>query len=231
MSLVLVLHLIFLSLPMCAMQPLVSVYKAKVYNWIKTDELKELLNGHILSNPLPHIEIKQLVFDGADPNVKADENDYKGCSWFEALLLHSHECAHFWCTANFLFLHGANPNLHPNGLLGSLCHSYLEDDHSYLDERKSRIAYLIMCGADIRARNSRGETPLFNTIKGHVALMKYGMSSLPKRAGLVERLLELGAAGDIEIPDYEGETPLSLVQKKGLTCILQLFEKYKNKTP
>lgn len=224
MSLVLVLHLIFLSFPVCAMQPLVFVYNAKVYNWVKTGELKELLNGHILSNPLPHIEIKQLVFDGADTNVKADKSHYKGCSWFEALLFYGDMCEHFWDTINFLFLHGAQTNLHPNGLLSSLCYS------STLEGSQTRIAYLITCGADVCARNSKGETPLFNTIYGYLALRKYGISSLPKTAQLIERLLELGAICDIVIPDNEGRTPLSLAQNNGLTCILQLFEKYKSKS-
>jgi (2Fe-2S) ferredoxin len=221
MSRVLVLHLIFLSFPVCAMQPLVFVYNAKVYNGVKTGELKELLNGHILSNPLPHIEIKQLVLDGADPNVKADESHYKECSWFEALFLYSHECAHFWDTIDFLFLHGASPNLHPKGLLASLCYS------STFEDSESKIAYLIRYGADICAQDSRGQTPLFNTICGYVLTTRYGISSLPKTEQLVERLLELGAICDIVIPDNEGTTPLSLVQNNELTCILKLFEKYK----
>lgn len=178
----------------------------RVYNAQNTSMLTELMQRNNIF-VLPILEAQQLILTGADPDVTAPDHGF-GITLLTASFLNDdfaekHE--EFIC---FLLDHNADPNKwRYTGPLHNAC-----ANGQILVVRK-----LIEKNAKVTAKTSKGISPLKNAVEGNFP-------------GIVQILLENGAADDIDFLDAYGDTPISVAKEKKLQKIIQLFERYQNKS-
>jgi ankyrin repeat protein len=201
--------LLTVAIPIGAMQR-----AAVVYDPGNTNMLKSLLNLYNPCEYLPEKEIIALVQSGANPNIKADCGFCIAYSWLSILIEYDLKLSlKAKNLISFLLNNGANPN----DIHAPLVRACRNADHA-------NVTMLIAAGANVHARDDGGNSPLY------VAL---GDPNAPNcyRNSIVKLLLEKGAVFDINVTNNKGESPYSFVKKYGLKDILELFEKYKSKTP
>lgn len=107
MQSILVLVLLILHFPLCAMH---RPYKGCPNKKATTQQLKELLNNFHPDMRLPTAQIMTLVVADADPNAISDEGYYAGCSWLHALVPKAYITAYL-DLIKFLLFHGADPDI------------------------------------------------------------------------------------------------------------------------
>lgn len=179
-----------------------------------TNMLKSLLNLYYPNERLPEKEIIALVQRGANPNINADCGCCITYSWLPILILFDVKCS---LKAKNLISFLLNNGADPNDIHVPLVEACRDADHA-------NATMLIAAGANVHARDDRGNSPLY------VAL---GDPNVPNcyRNSIVKLLLEKGAAADINVTNNIGESPYSFAKKNGLKDILELFEKYTCKKP
>jgi ankyrin repeat protein len=99
--------------------------------------------------------------------------------------------------AEALIRHGAEVNVHSGPIRGTPLHTAARRDNVAVG------SVLLAAGADIEARDIKGETPLRRALNC-------------RQPGMIELLLAHGA--DPEAPDRRGVTPRQVAKKRGL-CI------------
>lgn len=177
---------------------------ARVYDQEKTLKLKSYLNVWQPKKDFPEeMEIRQLILDGANPNVKADCGHAKDCTWLDSTIFYNDE-KKFQDLIALLLFYGADTS--DSDLFGRVCQL-----GTY-----TTVLLFICFGAKVAGKNARGLTPL-------------GCAIGYSRMDVIKLLLDSGATSDIDIPNNEGETPLSCASKKGTRDIVALLELYKNK--
>lgn len=184
----------------------------RVFDQQKTSILKSLFNVFDSTNPLSPLaekEIKDLVLAGANPNVVADCGFCNGYTWLGILSDHLEGPS---CTnlIAFLLANGANPNCNERNMspLMAVC------SRGYYPN----VLLLLNGKTNVNARNFKGNSALTFAIGD---LNKVNSNRYP----IVELLLQKGASFDL--PDANGETPLSLARKHGLHEIVKLFQLYR----
>src|SRR5437867_1276246 len=112
------------------------------------------------------------------------------CNWVEDV-----DALHDDLTAELLIQHGADVNVHSGPIQGTPLHVAARRDNVAIG------TLLLAAGADIEARDIKGETPLRRALNC-------------RQPGMVELLVANGA--NFDAPDKRGVTPWQYAKKRGL---------------